>query len=295
VTSSSPWVTAAVLTALLAAVVGLQVVRERAAPLQTGEEAVLYVRSPEAMKRMALSYDSLLADVYWIRAIQHYGGTKRSSEKKSYALLYPLLDLTTSLDPLFNVAYHFGAIFLAEPAPGGPGQPEQAIALLQKGMKAQPDNWQLIQALGFVYYWWYEDYKTAASWFQQASTRPGAPIWMAPLAAVTLAQGGDRNASRQMWRHVAQTEADEWFRNEAVRRLSQLDALDQLDALNRLLAAFQTRTGRAAMDWSEVARAGLLRSVPHDPNGLLYRIANGRAALDPSSRLLPLPDSAKLR
>lgn len=291
-----PWVTAASLAALLAAAVGLQIVRERAAPLQTGDEALLYVRSPEAMKRMALSYDSLLADVYWIRAIQHYGDTKRSSSAtRSYALLYPLLDLTTSLDPLFNVAYSFGAIFLAEPAPGGPGQPDQAIALLQKGLKVQPDNWRLIQQLGFVYYWWYEDYKTAAKWFQHASTRPGAPVWMAPLAAVTLAQGGDRNASRQMWRHVAQTEADEWFRNEAVRRLSQLDALDQLDALNRLLAAFQARTGRAAMDWGEVARAGLLRGVPQDPNGVPYRIANGRAALDPSSRLLPLPDPAKIR
>ncbi len=291
-----PWVTAAVLTALLAAVIALQVVRERAAPLQTGEEALLYVRSPDAMKRMALSYDSLLADVYWIRAVQHYGDTKRSSAaNKSYALLYPLLDLTTSLDPLFNVAYSFGAIFLAEPAPGGPGQPEQAIALLQKGIKAQPDDWRLIQALGFVHYWWYEDYKTAAWWFQHASTRPGAPTWMAPLAAVTLAQGGDRNASRQLWRHIAQTEADEWFRNEAVRRLAQLDALDGLDALNRVLAAFESRTGRAAADWGEAVRAGLMRGAPLDPTGLPYRIVNGRAALDPSSRLLPLPDPKKIR
>jgi tetratricopeptide (TPR) repeat protein len=296
VTSGSPWVTAAALTALLGAAVGLQVVRERAAPLQTGEEALLYVRSPEAMKRMALSYHSLLADVYWIRAIQHYGDTKRSTAgTRSYALLYPLLDLTTSLDPLFNVAYHFGAIFLAEPAPGGPGQPEQAIALLQKGIKVQPDNWQLIQALGFVYYWWYEDYKTAAKWFQQASTRPGAPIWMAPLAAVTLAQGGDRNASRQLWRHVAQTEADEWFRNEAVRRLNQLDAMDQLDALGRLLESYEARNGRPAAAWSELIAAGLLRAVPVDPTGRPYRLEGQTAVLDPASRLLPLPNPAQLR
>ena len=134
----------------------------------------MYVRSPEAMKRMALSYDSLLADVYWIRAVQHYGGTKRSTiGDQVLRAAVSALDLTTSLDPLFNVAYPFGAIFLAEPAPGGPGQPDQAIALLQKGLKAQPDNWRLIQALGFVYYWWYEDYKTAASWFERAAEAPG--------------------------------------------------------------------------------------------------------------------------
>ena len=99
---------------LMGAIVALQIVRERAAPLSSGEEELLYVRSPEAMKRMALSYDSLLADVYWIRAIQHYGGIKRSEDPdKNYALLYPLLDLTTSLDPLFNTAYQCGAIFLS--------------------------------------------------------------------------------------------------------------------------------------------------------------------------------------
>ena len=34
-----------------------------------------------------------------------------------YPLLYPLLDITTTLDPRFNIAYRFGAIFLAEPYP----------------------------------------------------------------------------------------------------------------------------------------------------------------------------------
>ena len=34
-----------------------------------------------------------------------------------YPLLYPLLDLTTTLDPRFNIAYRFGAVFLAEPYP----------------------------------------------------------------------------------------------------------------------------------------------------------------------------------
>src|SRR6185369_14417961 len=93
---------------------------------------VLYVHSPEFMKRAALSYQAVLADVYWIRAIQHYGGTKLANNSdKQYDMLYPLLDLTTTLDPYFDIAYGFGAIFLAEPYPAGPGRPDQAITLLQ--------------------------------------------------------------------------------------------------------------------------------------------------------------------
>lgn len=287
---------AAILVLLMSAIVALQIGRERAAPLSTGGEELLYVRSPEAMKRMALSYDSLVADVYWIRAIQHYGDTKRSDDPdKSYALLYPLLDLTTSLDPLFSAAYQFGAIFLSEPPPGGPGRPDLAVALLQKGIEAEPDNWWLEHSLGFVYYWWYQDFKTAAYWFEAASKRPGAPSWMASLAAVTLTHGGNRQASRQLWMHIAQAESDEWFRSEARRRLQQLDAMDALDGLRTVLQAYADRTGRPARAWSDLVAGRFLRGIPQDPTGLAYRLENGTVSLDPSSRLLPLPRAESLR
>ena len=77
-----------------------------------------------------------LSDVYWIRAVIYYGGrAARSRPARSYDQLYPLLDLVTSLDPQFKVAYRFGALFLSEPPPGGPGRPEQAIALLERGVE----------------------------------------------------------------------------------------------------------------------------------------------------------------
>ena len=100
------------LVALFAVVVGLQMLQaqqpELGLPAGTSDN-MLYVRSPAFLRRAALSYDGLLADVYWIRAVQHYGRTKLSHEpNKQFDLLYPLLDLTTSLDPYFDVAYKFG-------------------------------------------------------------------------------------------------------------------------------------------------------------------------------------------
>ena len=109
-------------------------------------------------------YDALAADIYWIRALQHFGAERLAPPEhvRTYALLYPLLDLTTTLDPYFSIAYRFGAIYLGEPYPGGPGRPDLAIALLQKGLAAQPNKWQYMQDLGFVYYWHMRDYKSAA-------------------------------------------------------------------------------------------------------------------------------------
>jgi tetratricopeptide (TPR) repeat protein len=281
----------ALFVVLMGGVVGLQALHERGGgPPAATTASVLYVRSPEAVKRLALSYESLLADVYWIRAVQHYGRTKLSSDpNKQYDLLYPLLDLTTALDPRFNVAYSFGSIFLAEPPPGGPGRPDLAIALLEKGLRAQPQKWEFAQSIGFVHYWWRQDYDEAAAWFARAAAFPNAPIWMGPLAATTLAQGGRRETSRVLWQHIAQTAEDEWFRNEAVRRLRQLDAMDELDRLRQAIAAFQRREGRPPSGWEDLRRAGYLRGIPVDPAGAPYRLESGMVSLDATSPLNPLP------
>ena len=287
----------ALLVVLLGGVVGLQALHEqRGGPPASTSVNVLYVRSPEAMNRLALSYDALLADTYWIQAVQHFGTTRRSTDPNSrYDLLYPLLDLTTSLDPRFNVPYQFGAVFLSEAPPGGPGRPDLAIALLEKGLKAQPDKWEFAQAIGFVHYWSRQDYAEAAAWFTRAAQFPNAPEWMAPLAATTLAVGGRRDSSRQLWQQVAQSEdAGDWFRREAARRLQQLDAMDQIDELQQVAATYAQRAGRQASGWDDLRRAGYVRGTPADPTGAPYALESGVVSLDRQSRLSPLPAAGQL-
>jgi tetratricopeptide (TPR) repeat protein len=282
--------TPALFALLLTSAVSLQALRERGGELPEASGQLLYVQSPETLRRMALSFHSLLADVYWIRAVQHYGDTRLArTGDHNYGLLYPLLDLTTSLDPHFDVAYQFGALFLAEAPPGGPGRADQAIALLEKGLEVQPNEWQLLQAIGFVHYWARQDYSTAADAFRRAARLPGAPSWLEPLAAVTLAEGGNRKGSRLMWQQILQSAADDWFKAEAKRRLQQLDAMDQLDALRGVVSAFQLRQGRVPASWAELAQAGYIRGAIVDPTGAPYRLDAGAVSLDLQSPLLPLP------
>jgi hypothetical protein len=289
-------IAAAVLILSGAMAVGLQAVHERRGGVPAARTPnLLYVRSPEAIKRLALSFDALAADVYWIRAVQHYGGTRLSNDpSRQYDLLYPLLDLTTSLDPRFNIAYLFGALFLSEPPPGGPGRPDLAIALLEKGLRAQPDKWDFAQAIGFVHYWWRQDYVQAAKWFRQAASMPGGPFWLTSMAAVTLAEGGNRESSRRLWQELVHSE-HEWFRSEAERRLHQLDAMDQIDELQVAADAFAARNGRPAIDWDDLRRDGYLRGTPADPRGTPYALDTGTVRLGPGSRLAPLPAQAGRR
>ena len=287
--------TLAVLVLLFGAVIGLQAIQARRQPLGLPADVtgnLLYVRSPEFLKRAALSYDALLADVYWIRAVQHYGGTKLTvGAQKQYDLLYPLLDLTTSLDPYFSIAYRFGAIFLAESQPGGAGRPDQAIALLQKGLRAEPQNWHYAEDIGFVYYWWIRDYSMAANWFTRAADIPGAPNWVRPLAAVTLAEGGNRQSSRILWTEILNSADADWLKSQAQFRLSQLDAMDQIDTLERAIQVFRARTGRLPGSWGDLQRAGILRGTPADPAGAYYELNRftGKVTVATYSPLNPLP------
>jgi tetratricopeptide (TPR) repeat protein len=290
-----PWRFGLAVAALVGAVVGLEVWRDRVYGEPAPGDTLLYVRSATAIRRLSLSYAALLSDVYWVRAIQYYGGTRLArSKQKNYDLLFPLLDITTSLDPQFNVAYRFGAIFLAEPYPGGAGRPEEAIRLLEKGFRANPTRWQYLQDIGFVYYWWLGDFTQAAAWFEKGADVRGAPWWLRSLAATTRIQGGDRQGSRVLWRALAESE-DSWVRNNAALRLAQLDALDAIDQLQGIVRDYASRTGRFPATWATLARAGLIRGVPLDPAGVPFTIdpQTGVVSVSPDSRLYPLPGGAQ--
>jgi hypothetical protein len=277
---------------LMAVAIALQIRRDRAYGTDVPATQVLYVQSPEVARRMALSYDMLAADVYWIRAIQHFGGTRRAtSGEKNYELLYPLLDMATGLDPYYNIAYRFGAIFLSQSKPDGPGRPDLAEKLLLKGLKASPTKWEYMHDIGFVHYWARHDYQTAAQWFERGSRLPGAAWFLKPLAAVTLAEGGERNTSRLLFGSLAESGESEWVRKDAARRLRQLDAMDAIDALRPIVAHHRAGRGPAPITWPDLVRAGALRAIPTDPDGFVFALepSSGDVELAPNSTLRPLP------
>ncbi len=143
------------LVVLLVSATSMQVALEGRLERPVMQQSVHWIQSPGLMRRLAVGFNAIWADIYWIRAVQYYGDTKLSEgQTKNYDQLYPLLDITTSLDPHFNIAYRFGSILLSEGYPNGPGNTEQAIALLQKGIREMPDKWQYYHDAGFVYYWW---------------------------------------------------------------------------------------------------------------------------------------------
>src|SRR5882762_2892807 len=103
------------------------------------------LRSGKLVKVMSLEYAPLLADVYWTRVVQYYGN-KHVRGQANLELLWPLLDITTTLDPNLLISYRFGAMFLSQAAPAGAGRPDLAVQLLTRRTPAPPEPWRLYRA-----------------------------------------------------------------------------------------------------------------------------------------------------
>jgi len=257
---------------------------QRAALHQERDDLVL--RSGKLVKAMSLEYTPLVADLYWTRAVQYYGD-KLARYETGFELLWPLLDVTTTLDPNLIVAYRFGSTFLSEPGPNGAGHPERGIELLERGIQANPEQWRLYEDLGFIYYFELKDYAKASAAFAEGSKNPQAQIWMKIMAAKIAAEGESLSTSIFLWNEVYQTTKDAQIKENAKRHLRLLLAEQDCKQLDALADEYQKRTGRRAVRMIELVQAGLLPRLPADPMGYPYVFGpDGKAALNLDSPLL---------
>jgi tetratricopeptide (TPR) repeat protein len=269
--------------------------RQRASHLSIeadNDDEPLYV-SGTAMRRMSLAFNGLVADWYWMRALQ-YVGRKALAHPSQVQLddlsalkldqLYPLLDATTTLDPQFIAAYEYGAIVL--PAISEP----DAIKLLQKGIAANPHSWWLYHHLGYIY-WQRGDYRQASEIYGAGAQLPNAAPWMRAMSAQMSTEGGSRATARAMYMRLYEEANDAAIKAMAVRRLLQLASLDERDQIRSILHNFAERNRRCVSSWGEIVlalRAAHLRldasGAPIDPTNTPYVLVTDACDVDLDKR-----------
>jgi len=249
------------------------------------EQDEVLVRSPKLLKIATLEYGALAADIYWTRAVQYYGG-KRLGNDTNLESLWPLLDMTTTLDPNLLPAYRFGATFLSEPPPRGAGRPDLAVQLLERGMRENPDYWRLNQDLGNVYYLEDNDYAKAGQAYLEGSRKPGADAWMKIMAARLLEKGDSRETAAMLWSEVLQSSNDDAIKENARINLELLRCEQDIEHLNEITGQFAGKNGRPPRSLRELVQSGLLQGQPMDPLGYAYEIRpDGKAAISRASPL----------
>ena len=274
--------------ALLAGFVGVWKLQEKVDAERTVlrlEADELTLRSPRVMKKLSLEYAPLMGAIYWTRAVQYYG-EKHHLGDQNLELLWPLLDISSTLDPNLIVAYRFGATFLSDAPPRGAGEPEKAVELLERGIKANPEYWRFYQDLGDVYYFDEKNYLKASQAFEEGSRNPAALAWMKTMAAKIAAEGGSLETSYALWLDVYQTSTNKDMRKNAEDHLRLVQAEMDIREINKTADAYEKGTKHRATRISELVQAGLLPGQPRDPDGFAYVLNDhGAAELNPKSPL----------
>ena len=269
---------------------------------KTSGEEQLYLNGRTA-RRMSLAFNGLAADWYWMRSLQYVGRKVVMYEDQhggqfdlvnlstlDLRMLPSLLDVTTTLDPEFIPAYEYGAVILPEI------NGDAAIAFLNKGIAANPSSWQLHQHLGYIY-WQRKDYARAADIYEAGAKLPGAPAWVAAMAARMKAEGGSPEAAREMYQHLYESSGDPSVKQMVEHQLARLDWLADREIIRHALLYYEShsRDGRCATSWRGLfdefpktrLRFDSSTGAPLDPSGIPYRLIDGgcNVDLDPNSKV----------
>ncbi len=234
------------------------------------------------LKGYALGFEGLIADWYWMKSLQYLGGKIVNSKENlsldnlnslNPRLLYPYLNNATDLDPKFISVYEYGATVL--PAI----DKEKAIALTQKGIAGNPDNWRLYHYLGYIH-WQLKDYEKASEVYRQGSQISGAPNFMKSMSAKMKSEGGNRETARIIYRQMFDEAQDEQVKENANIRLLQLDSLDEREIIQKVLNDFKLKNNRCANNWREILP---LMKTEKLSDGRDFRIDDSGNLVDPSN------------
>lgn len=226
-----------------------------------------------SVRAAAFGQRLLLADYYWLQAVQYTGETLLAKVSR-WEALYPLLEIVTDLDPRYAYAYQVGGSNLA----GLAGRYAEADRLLQKGMQALPDRWSLPLVYASNKFIFEQDYAVAAEYARRAAEigkKPHLALLAANLSA--LADTDSEYQAALTFLDQMQLEADtEELKAELQERRVKVQTFQALSEVEKAIAAFRAARGRLPLGLFELVPAQLA-ALPADPSGgrLLYDPATG--------------------
>lgn len=205
----------AVAVALLAGAGALQG-SYRARATGPSVDELLYYPSGVWVRQAAVGYETLAADIAWLRAIQYYGEHRMSDQR--YDMIGHVMGIVADLDPRFTEAYVFGAFVMAQEL----HQPARGLELMERGMRANPDNWRLAFETGFLHYVGTKNYDAASIYFNRASRLPGHPDYVERFAAFTNQKAGNSGMAILLWKRIEST-GNKYMQEVARRELKRLE------------------------------------------------------------------------
>jgi tetratricopeptide (TPR) repeat protein len=225
---------------------------------------LLYLPSGKYLKVASLGFDGLLADMLYLWSIQYYGNYDIQDRYTNLERIYD--QVITELDPHYLDPYLVGALIMTAEA----RKPEMALRLLDKAVRANPDQWLPAFEAGFLCYNDLHDYTRAASYFEAALRVPGVHPLVRRFYAEMYNRAGDKRTSLKEWLEIYRTSDDPYAHGIAWNHVHDLKVDVDLADLASAVVRFRDRDNRPPRRLQELVTSGLLPALPRDPEDRDY-------------------------
>jgi tetratricopeptide (TPR) repeat protein len=222
------------------------------------------------LRVLSLGFERLVADLFWLRTVYYIGDPE--SDAVGYPAADRLAELVTDIDPYFTTAYVLMNSVLSTLR----DTPDDAIALLEKGLRYDDSYWRLHFLQGFNYFFGRNDYQRAADHLRQATQRGGPPYLPLLVARLYAGAGSPDTAIAFIEARIQEAETPK-VREDLERRLRDLLIVRDLERINEAIERFRKDHADAPRDVHSLVREGYLPAEPLDPEGNRYGIRDGRA------------------
>ena len=241
-------------------------------------EQLAYLPKGEYLRLAVLGYRQLAADIIWLQAVQHIGAKRANQQGDSWT--YHAVDVLTDLDPHFVPPYQATGVFLGVLV----GHHDEAIAILTKGMRHNPEVWQLPFLAGYIAYYELCDPVAGSQFFRVAAQMPGAPEYLPKLAARLTVMTGDPDAALEFLNRFSQSVSDERLRDALALRMKEIIQERDLGLLESSVSRYQAKYQRFPSKPDDLVLSGILQGLPSDPLGGEYQIDFMTGKVSASSR-----------
>jgi tetratricopeptide (TPR) repeat protein len=229
-------------------------------------EGLAQLPKGEYLKPALLGYHHLGADILWLRLIQVIGKKRNSADE--YEWMYHALDVITTLDPQYAYAYYAGGVILGDLA----NRTDLSNRLLEKGVKANPDVWNIPFLLGYNYYFLIGDPAKGAEYIMQAARLPDGPPYLAGLATRLAAEAGSPDTALVFLEARLLETHDPQMREFLANRMKEVIIERDLRILESAVEAYRTQHRTFPATITDLVAAGALPNLPQEPFGGDYRL-----------------------
>ncbi len=240
-------------------------------------EQLAYLPKGEYLRIAVLGYRQVVADLIWLQAVQHIGA-KRDTQH-GYTWTYHAVDVLTDLDPTFVPPYQATGLFLGVLV----GRQEEGLAILSKGIRHNPSNWQLPFLAGYISYYELCNPVAGGEYLRMAAQIPGAPAYLPQLAARMTVESGDPAAAFEFLDRFSRGVSDERVREALGRRMTQVVQEKDILFLEGAIRSYRSRYGKSPAKLDDLLLHGVITQLPEDPLGGQYEIDILTGAVSASS------------